>query len=74
MVSAEKASYEGFGSEGTEKEREVLELLCQLFATDIVYPGKGNELARLLKRLEALGEDKVYEAARMALEWEMNMF
>lgn len=36
--------------------------------------GKGNELARLLKRLEALGEDKVYEAARMALQWEMKVF
>lgn len=49
-------------------EKEVLQILGELFGSDIVWPGKEKEDEKLLERLKKMGEDKIYKTAREVIK------
>lgn len=51
-----------------KNEKEVLQILEELFGSDIVWPGKEKDDEKLLEKLKGMGEDKIYKAVEEAIK------
>jgi len=50
-----------------KNEKEVLQILEELFATDVIWPAREKEDEEHLERLKEMGEDEIYAVVAKAI-------